>query len=226
MKTRFYTVATLAFLFFTGCDSVNPSDPEAEPDSQMLSIVDDAGDLRGTIEFSEGVTLPASIRSEKGRYVYVVTNEMLAQSQEASVELASKADGIVSGDYCVTAESEEFTFCDEILARTDEGSVDASGRWNSRTVMHGSATPEYEGDAGCLNTFPQDFVVVTTPLDGTVTQMRFYYPDNTVGRATLYGLNGGCETNLELLETLASTLKAFSGFASQLDEGGKVRIKR
>ena len=77
MKTRFYTIVISAFILFSGCDSVTPDDANVELDPQMLSIVDGGGDLRGTLQLSEGVVLPQSIKQQTSKASLTRTSSMM-----------------------------------------------------------------------------------------------------------------------------------------------------
>ena len=164
MKRFTLSAVLVASLILVGCDATDSNEAVENPVPQTLKVVDEAGTLSAYVEIPASIEMPKDMLNEDGQYELVISKR-----EESDALVAAKGnDSSIQADYCRTFEDFGYVLCAELDMASESGSADATGHFYADVTSNGVTTVFYDGPAGCLNTYPGQFVVATSVIDADV----------------------------------------------------------
>ena len=225
MKRSTLSAVLLACLILVGCDATDSNEAAENPVPQTLKVVDEAGALSAYVEFPADIQVPKEMLNEDGQYELVISKR-----EESDALVAAKGnDSSIYADYCRTFEDIGTVFCAELDMASESGTADATGHFYAASVVDGDVSVFYDGPAGCLNTYPGQFVIATSVIGADVfaSSWRYFLPDGTILAVFGFGFSGGCDANVDAFQQIGEFfIDAVPDVLTPMDPGGTLSLNR
>ena len=225
MKRSTLSAVLVACLILVGCDATDSNEAAENPAPQTLKVVDEAGTLSAYVEIPADIQMPKDMLNEDGQYELVISKR-----EESDALAAAKGnDSSIYADYCRTFEDFGVALCAELDMASESGTADATGHFYATSVVDGDVSVFYDGPAGCLNTYPEQFVVATSVIDADVpiSAWRYFLPDGTILAVTGFGFSGGCDVNVDTFQQVGEIfIDLVPQNLTPMDPGGTLSLNR